>query len=68
MDVNDDDQLMCARLEEKILNVAEENIDLTAAMICVAKTILVNFYFSRNTFTVESRPDEDIIQIRGLAT
>ena len=51
-----------------MLDVAEENVDLTATMITVTKTVLMNLYFPRNSFAVESRPNEYVIKIDWLST
>ena len=68
MHMNDDNQLMRAGLEEEVLDVAEKNIDLTATMVAVAQTILMNLYFSRNALAVKARSYKDVVKICWLAT
>ena len=52
MKVNDDNQLVCTRLEEKVLDVAKENIDIVSAVISVSKTVLMDLYFTRNALAI----------------
>ena len=67
MDMYNNNQLVRARLKEEVLDVAEENIDLTATVVRIAQTVLVDFYLPSNTLTIESRAYENVIKIYGLA-
>ena len=42
MDVYDDNQLVRGGLEEEMLHVTEENVNLTATMIVIAETIVMD--------------------------
>lgn len=68
MDVYNDNQLVRTRLEKEMLHITEENIDLTAAVIGVSKTILMDFHFAGNTLSIKRRSNKDILKIRRLAT
>lgn len=52
---------MRTRLEKKILDVAEEDVDLTATMIGVTKPILMNLYLTSDALTIKSGPNEDVL-------
>ena len=66
MNVNDHDQLVRRGLEKKMLHVTEEDVNLTATMVVVAETIIMNLQFTSNTFAVKTRPSEDIIKSHWL--
>ena len=67
MNVYYDDQLMCGRLEEKMLHVTEEYVDLTATMIVVAETVVMDLQFASDALAVKPRPSEDIVESHWLA-
>ena len=67
MNVNDNDQLVLARLEEQMLDIAEEQIDVVSTMITVSKTILMDLDLARDTLTIHSRTYEHIIKSSWLA-
>lgn len=53
VDVDDDDEFVLARLEEEVLDVAEQNVDsLRVHAVSVAETVLVNLDLARDTFAV----------------
>ena len=63
MHVNDDDQFMLARLEEKVLNVGKQDVDALATMtVSIAQTILMHFNTSRDTFAIESWAHENHVK------
>ncbi len=66
MNVNDHDQLMRRGLEKKMLHVTEKDVNLTATMVVVAETIIMNLQFTSNTLAVKTRPSEDIIESNWL--
>lgn len=66
MNVYDNDQLVGGGLKEQVLHVTEEDVDLTAAMVVVAETIIMDLQFARNTLAVEARSDEDIVKSNWL--
>ena len=66
MNVYDNDQLMRGRLEEKMLHVAEENVNLAATMVVVAKTIVMDLQLASDALAVKARPSEDIVEIHWL--
>ena len=66
MDMYDDNQLVRRRLEEQVLHVTEEDVNLTATMVVVAETIVVDLQFSSNTLAVKARPNEDIVKSHRL--
>ena len=66
MNVYDDDQLVRRRLEKEMLHVAEEDVNLTATMVVVAETVIMNLQFTSNTLAVKARPGEDIIETHRL--
>jgi hypothetical protein len=64
MYMNKNNQLMCAGLEEEMLDVAEEYVDvLTSERRQVAETVLVNFDFSRNTLSIQGGPQVNVRQL-----
>jgi len=69
MNVNDDNQLVLARLEEKVADVGKQNVNtlLRAKRRLVANTILVNLDLSGHTLAFHRRPNKDIIQYGGTA-
>lgn len=66
MNVYDDDQLVCGRLEEEMLHVTEEDVDLTATMVVIAETIVMYFQFSGNPLAIKARAGEDIVERHRL--
>lgn len=66
MNVYDNDQLMDGGLEEQVLHVTEEDVDLTATMVVVAETIIMDLQFASNTLAVKARSDEDIVESHWL--
>ena len=66
MNMYNDNQLMGRRLEEQVLHVTEEDVNLTAAMVVVAETVVVDFQFTSNTLAVKARPNVDIVKSHGL--
>ena len=62
MNMYDDNQLVRRGLEEQVLHVTEEDVNLTATMIVVAETIIVDLQFTSNTLAVKARPNEDVVQ------
>jgi hypothetical protein len=66
--VNDDNQFMRTWLKEQVLNVAEEDINCTAAVIAVAETVLVDLGFTSDTLAVEAWADKDVVEVLGLTT
>lgn len=66
MDVYDDDQLVRGGLEEEMLHVTEENVNLTATMIVIAETIVMDLQFTSNALAVKTRPGEDIVETYWL--
>ena len=67
MDVYDDNKLVRGGLEEEMLHITEEDIDLTASMVVVAETIVVNLQFPSNTLPIKSRSGENIVESGWLA-
>jgi hypothetical protein len=63
MNVDDDDEFVLARLEEKMADVREENVDalVGAKWRLVADTILVNLDLAGHSLSFHGRADEDII-------
>ena len=53
--MDNDDELVGARLEEEMLDVAEQNINLVTTVVAIAQTVLVNLHFTRNALAVKSR-------------
>lgn len=49
-----------------MLHVTEQDVDLTATMVVVAKTIIVDLQFASNTLAIKTRPSEDIIETYWL--
>ena len=66
MNVDDNDQLLRRRLEEEMLYVTKEDVNLTATMVVVAETIVMNFQFASNTLAIKARPGEDIVESNWL--
>ena len=66
MNMYDDNQLMRRGLEEQMLHVTEEDVNLTATMVVVAETIVVDLQFTSNTLAVKARPNEDIVKSHRL--
>ena len=66
MDMYDDNQLVRRGLEEQVLHVTEEDVNLTATMVVVAETIVVDLQFTSNTLAVKARPNEDIVKSHRL--
>ena len=66
MDVYDNNQLVRAGLKEQVLHVTEEDVNLTATMVVVAKTIVMDLQLASNTLAVKARPDEDIVESHWL--
>jgi hypothetical protein len=64
MNVNDDDELVLAWLEEEVADVGEQHIDplLRAERRLIPDTILVNLHLAWNPLTLHRGPDEDVIQ------
>lgn len=42
--MDDHDEFMGARLEEKVFHVAEEDVDFATAVVDVPKTVLMDLY------------------------
>ena len=66
MNMYDDNQFVRRGLEEQVLHVTEEHVNLTATMVVVAETIVVDLQFTSNTLAVKARPDEDIVKCHWL--
>lgn len=66
MNMYDNDQLMGGGLEEQVLHVTEEYVDLTATMVVVAETIIMDLQFASNTLAVKARSGEDIVESHWL--
>lgn len=66
MNVYDDDQLVRRGLEEEMLHVTEEDVNLAAAMVVVAETVIMDLQFTSNTLAVQARPSEDIVETHWL--
>ena len=66
MNVYDDDQLVGRRLEEEMLHVTEEDVNLTATMVVIAETIVMNLQFTSNPLAVKARAGEDIVERHRL--
>lgn len=67
MNVYDDNQLVRRRLEEEVLHVTKEDVNLTATMVVIAETVIVNLQFTSNTLAVKARAGEDIVERHRLA-
>ena len=67
MDMYDDDELVRRGLEEEMLHVTEEDINLTAPMVVVTETVVMDLQFTSNTLAVKARAGEDIIETHWLA-
>ena len=61
MNVYDDNQFVRGRLEEEMLHIAEEDVNLTATMVVVAETIVMDLQLSSNTLAVKARSSKDIV-------
>lgn len=63
MHMNDNDQLMLARLEEQVLDVRKQDIDAVRWVEggLVAETVLVDFDLSWNTLAVHRWANEDVV-------
>ncbi len=61
MNVYDDNQFVRGRLEEEMLHITEEDVNLTATMVVVAETIVMDLQFSSNTLAVKARSSKDIV-------
>ena len=66
MNMNDHDQLVGRGLEKEMLHVTEEDVNLTATMVVIAETIVMNLQFTSDTLAVKTRPSEDIIESHWL--
>lgn len=66
MDVYDHDQLVRRGLEEEMLHVTKEDINLTAPMVVVAETVIMDLQFTSNTLAVKARAGEDIVETHWL--
>ena len=66
MNMYDDNQLVRRGLEEQVLHVTEEDVNLTATMVVVAETIVMDLQFTGNTLAVKARPNEDIVKSHRL--
>lgn len=66
MNVYDDDQLVRRGLKEEMLHVTEEDVNLTATMVVVAETVIMDLQFTSNTLAVKARPGEDIVETHWL--
>ena len=45
-----------------MLHVTEEDVNLTATMVVVAETIVMDLQFASNTLAVKARSGEDIVE------
>ena len=68
MNVYDNNQLVRGGLEEQVLHVTEEDVNLTATMVVVAETIIMDLQFASDTLAVKARPNEDIVESHWLTT
>ena len=68
MNMDDYYQFTRTWLEEQMFDIAEEHINLTAAVVGVAETVLMDLDFASNTFTIETWPDKTVFEICGLTT
>ena len=66
MNVYDDNQLVRRGLEKEMLHVTEEDVNLTATMVVIAETIIMDLQFTSNTLAVQARPGEDIVETHRL--
>ena len=66
MDMYDNNQLMGRWLEEQVLHVTEEDVNLTATVVVVAETVIVDLQFTSNTLAVKARPNVDIVKSHRL--
>ena len=66
MNVYDDDQLLCRRLEEEMLHVTEEDVNLTAPMVVIAETVVMNLQFTSDPLAVKAGTGEDIFERHWL--
>ena len=62
MNVYDNDQLVRGGLKEQVLHVTEEDVNLTATMVMISESIVMDLQFASNTLAVEARPDKDIVE------
>ena len=64
MDMDDDDQLVLAWLEEQMLDVREKNVNtmLRVEWRLITDTVLMDFDLARNSFTFHRWPNVDIIK------
>lgn len=46
-----------------MLNVAKKHVNLAATMIRVAKTILVDLYFTSDSLTIQTWSNKDVVEI-----
>lgn len=61
--MDDDDQLVLAWLEEQVLDVVEQQVDLRPiAAVDVPYTVLVDLHRARNSLAVQRRTQEYVIQ------
>ena len=62
MNVYDNNQLVRGGLEEQVLHVTEEDVNLTATMVMISESIVMDLQFASNTLAVKARPDKDIVE------
>lgn len=66
MNMYDDNQFLGRGLEEQVLHVTEEDVNLTATVVVVAETIVMDLQFTSNTLAVKTRPNVDIVKSHRL--
>ena len=62
MNVYDDDQLLRRGLEKQMLHVTKQDVNLTATVVVVAKTIIVDLQFTSYTLAIEAGASVDIVK------
>ena len=66
MEVQQDDHLSVARLEERVLDVVVQNVDLVPADRGVAEAVGVRLQHARETLLDDVGPDVEVFQL-GIA-
>jgi hypothetical protein len=64
VDMDNDDEFLLRRLEEKMSYIVEQNIDrLLVHPVNVPNTVLVDFDMTGNSLSVKSRPNEEHVEL-----